>query len=311
MPLVTSDLVKLVTAGIRTDFNVAYQRKLRESIVPTIATVIPTTLATQDYGWLSSVPAMREFTDERKLKALTENSQTITDKTWEATLAISRRALEDDQYGAIRLRTQDLAREAVRHKEKIVVQKYALGASQLCADGQYLIDTDHNESGTNQSNKSTNALSEAEIEAGIAAMEAFTDDVGEPLGMSPTHLLVGPKNRFTASRIIKSSFRIASSLGSTSSRVVEGSANPLEGMLQLVVSPYLTGAYDDYWFLIDANNAVKGVILQERSDVPIEFTAVDNPDNSEVFMRDNLLYGVRGRYEVGFGLWQTVYGGIL
>lgn len=311
MPLVTSDLVKLVTAGVRTDFNLAYQRKLRDSIVPTIATVIPTTLATQDYAWLSGTPAMREFVDERKLKALKENSQTITDKTWEATLAVSRRSLEDDQYGTIRLRTQDLARAAVRHKEKIVVQRYALGATTACADGQYLIDTDHAESGSNQSNKSTNALSEAEIMTGIAAMEAFTDDVGEPLGMSPTHLLVGPKNRFVANRIVSSQFTIASSLGSTSSRVVEGSANPLQGMLQVVVSPYLTGTYDDYWFLIDGSLAVKGVILQERSDVPIEFTAVDNPDNAEVFMRDNLLYGVRGRYEVGFGLWQTVYGGIL
>lgn len=311
MPLVSSDLVKLVTAGVRADFNIAYQRQLKDSIVPTIATVVPTTLPSQDYGWLSGTPAMREFVDERRLKALKENSQTITDKTWEATLAISRRALEDDQYGAIRIRTQDLAREAVRHKEKIVVQKYALGATTACADGQYLIDTDHTESGTNQSNKSTNALSEAEVAAGFAAMEAFTDDTGEPMGMSPTHLLVGPKNRFVANRIVNSQFTIASSLGATNARVVEGSANVLQGLVTVVVSPYLTGTYDDYWFLIDASRGVRGVILQERSDVPIEFTALDNPDNTEAFMRDNYLYGVRGRYEVGFGLWQAVYGGIL
>lgn len=311
MPLVSSDLTKLITAGLRADFNVAYHRRLNESIVGRIATVIPTTLPTQDYGWLSGNPTMREFVDERRLKALKELSQTITDKTWEATLGVSRRALEDDQYGAIRLRVQDLANEAARHREKITVQKYALGATTVCADGQYLIDDDHPESGTNQGNKTTNALSEAEVAAGIAAMEQFTDDQGEPLGIIPTVLLVGPKNQFVAKRIVNSTVSIASSLGATNARVVEGSSNPLQGMLDVIVSPYLTGTYDDYWFLIDGTRAVKGVILQERSDVPVEFTAVDNPDAEEVFMRDQLMYGVRARYEVGFGLWQTVYGGIL
>lgn len=311
MPLVSSDLTKLITAGLRADFNVAYHRRLNESIVGRIATVIPTTLPTQDYGWLSGNPTMREFVDERRLKALKELSQTITDKTWEATLGVSRRALEDDQYGAIRLRVQDLANEAARHREKICVQKYALGATTVCADGQYLIDDDHPESGTNQDNKTTNALSEAEVAAGIAAMEQFTDDQGEPLGIIPTVLLVGPKNQFVAKRIVNSTVSIASSLGATNARVVEGSSNPLQGMLDVIVSPYLTGTYDDYWFLIDGTRAVKGVILQERSDVPVEFTAVDNPDAEEVFMRDQLMYGVRARYEVGFGLWQTVYGGIL
>jgi phage major head subunit gpT-like protein len=28
-------------------------------------------------------------------------------------------------------------------------------------------------------------------------------------------------------------------------------------------------------------------------------------------MRDRFYYGVRGRYNVGYGLWQTAYGSIL
>lgn len=312
MPTVSSDLAKLVLAGVRTDFNVAYQRALQGSIVEKIATVIETALPTQDYGWLTGTPTMREFTDERVVKALAENSHTITDKTWEATLGISRRSLEDDQYGALRIRINDLANEAARHQAKIVAQQYALGATVACADGQYLIDTDHAESGSNQSNKSTNALSEAELASAIVAMEQFVDDQGEPLGITPTHLLVGPKNRFVAQRILKSAMSVASSLGSTSSTVLTGSANVLESALELVVSPYLTGTYDDYWFVLDASRPVKGVILQRRSDIPIEFTALENPNASETaFMQDMFYYGVRGRYAAGMGLWQTVFGGIL
>ena len=36
------------------------------------------------------------------------------------------------------------------------------------------------------------------------------------------------------------------------------------------------------------------------------------PNSSEAaWMRDRFYYGVRGRYNVGYGLWQTVYGGIV
>lgn len=310
--LVTSDVLKMLTAGLRTDFMLAYQAADQVSTVPQIATVIQTTLPTQDYGWLTNAPKMREFVDERQVKALKGLEWSITDKTWEATLGVQRRAIEDDQYGAIRIRVNDLAAEPVRHKEEIVAVKYALGATVVGPDGQYLIDTDHAESGTNQSNKSTNALSEGELATAIAAMMAFTDDKGKALGIRPTHLLVGPKLMFTAKRILNSAITIATGLASTSSGSTAGNANVLQGMLELVVSPYLIGTYDDYWFVIDGSRAVKGVILQERSDVPIEFAALDDPNSTEaVFMRDEFFYGVRGRYEVGFGLWQTVFGGIL
>jgi phage major head subunit gpT-like protein len=88
--------------------------------------------------------------------------------------------------------------------------------------------------------------------------------------------------------------------------------NALQGRMNLVVSPFLTGASDDYWFLLDTKRPIKAVILQQRSDVPVEFSALDNASGAEgAFMRDRFYYGVRGRYNVGYGLWQTAFGAIL
>jgi phage major head subunit gpT-like protein len=54
------------------------------------------------------------------------------------------------------------------------------------------------------------------------------------------------------------------------------------------------------------------VILQQRSDVPVEFTALDAGSGSEsAWFRDRFHYGVRARYNVGYGLWQTAFGGIV
>jgi phage major head subunit gpT-like protein len=39
--------------------------------------------------------------------------------------------------------------------------------------------------------------------------------------------------------------------------------------------------------------------------VPVEFAALDRPTNESVFMRDLVFYGIRARYGVGYGLWQT------
>lgn len=313
MGVVTSDILKLMVAGLRADFMTAYQRRIGASIVPQIATVVPTTLPTQDYAWLGQVPSMREWVDERVHKALKSYNWSITDRTWEATLDISRRALEDDQYGMLRIRINDLAGAAALHREKIVVQQYALGATVVGPDGQYLIDTDHDESGSNQSNKTTSALDESTLSAAISAMQQFTDNTGELLGITPTHLLVGPKLQFTAAKLLQSTTNVViKPITADATGAMIGDRNVLEGLLQLVISPYLTGTYDDYWFVIDGSRGMKGVILQERSDVPMEFVARDDPRSSEAaYERDEYSYGVRARYNVGFGLWQTVYGGIL
>jgi phage major head subunit gpT-like protein len=86
--------------------------------------------------------------------------------------------------------------------------------------------------------------------------------------------------------------------------------NAFQGRLKVEVSPFISGTDEDKWFLLDTKRPIKGVILQQRSDVPTEFTALDDAGSSEsAWMRDRYHYGVRARYNVGYGLWQTVYGG--
>ncbi len=60
------------------------------------------------------------------------------------------------------------------------------------------------------------------------------------------------------------------------------------------------------WFLIDTTRVFRPIILQERKD--FDFVAKDNPDDDNVFMRKEFLYGADARYNAGFGLWQLAWG---
>lgn len=60
------------------------------------------------------------------------------------------------------------------------------------------------------------------------------------------------------------------------------------------------------WFLLDTSKAIKPLILQKRREY--KFTAKDNLDDDNVFERNEFVYGVDARLNVGFGLWQMAYG---
>jgi phage major head subunit gpT-like protein len=252
---------------------------------------------------------MREFIDERRPGGMSEYAVTIEDKTFESSIAVDRRAIEDDQLDLIRLRVRDLAYRVVQHRQQMVIDALAAGFSGLAYDGLSLFHAAHPTHGANTaSNKATAALSVSALADGMNAMMAFQDDTGTPLGIVPDTLVVGPKLQWLAMELVESPVVVyrgnaTDSAGSTPYK------NVFQGKLRLIVTPYLAATSDDYWFLLDTKRPVRSVLLQQRSDVPVEFSALESGGGSEsAFMRDRYYYGVRARYNVGYGLWQTAYG---
>lgn len=60
------------------------------------------------------------------------------------------------------------------------------------------------------------------------------------------------------------------------------------------------------WFLIDDSRALKPIIFQLRKAAKL--VAKDREDDENVFHKRKLLYGVDGRYNVGYGFWQFAWG---
>ncbi len=129
-------------------------------------------------------------------------------------------------------------------------------------------------------------------------MMKFKDDRGRFIGAMPDLLVVPPDLQWTAMELLESTYWPEE--GATTERMA---SNVLKGKLDLIVSPYLTDP--DNWFVLSTKGVVKPIILQSRT--PIEFAALE-ADSESGFMRDQYVYGVRARYNAGYGLWQTAYG---
>lgn len=267
-----------------------------------IATTVPSTTGSEEYGWLGSFPGMREWVGDRVIHGMQTHGYTIKNKTYENTVAVPREAIEDDQYGIYSPMAQELGRTVQAHPDELVFGLIKNGSDQLCYDGQYFFDTDHpviaaDGTDTTQSNWDNNSGSgtawflldtsrslkpiifqerkkpnfvalTAETddnvfmrkeylygvdcrrnvgygfwqmaygsrktldEAGlVAAYTAFCErkgDHGRPLGLKPNVLLVPPSLEFAARKLV------------TATTLANGADNVMKGMLEVVVSPWLS-----------------------------------------------------------------------
>lgn len=60
------------------------------------------------------------------------------------------------------------------------------------------------------------------------------------------------------------------------------------------------------WFLLDTSRPIKPMVFQER--VPYTPPSLDTDKDSNVFLSDEFLYGMRARVNAGLGLWQLAFG---
>lgn len=113
-------------------------------------------------------------------------------------------------------------------------------------------------------------------------------DMGAQAGLHPNQLVFGAlkKGHETACYDGQYFFDTDHEVNGAS---VSNSLSPTSG----AVSP---------WYLMCTTRPVKPLIFQRRRDYTLKRKDAPNDDN--VFMRDEFLYGVDARVNVGFGLWQ-------
>ena len=295
MTLVKSDIPELLTAGLKTVFFQTFGETPAQW--DKIATVVPSERDTEQYAWLGALPGMREFLDERSPADLKPYSYAIKNKTWESTLSIDRTALEDDQYGQIALRVRQMAMVAKQHLDSIVFGLLGLGFTSSGYDGVPFFGT--HAQGAPQSNKGADALNSGSLQTAITTMMRFTDDQGRPMGTRPNLLVIPPELYWEATQLLNSSFFPDPAPIGTQDLAI----NPLRGMLTLLTTPYLASPAN--WFLLDTGRVVRALVLQMRKE--FEFQTLESSSENG-FLRDQFLYGVRARYNVGFGDWRAAFG---
>jgi len=315
MPVAQSDVGAFMGPVLKNDFYEAYYQALEgadQRGVDLLATIIAISGNTAHFPFAGDIPQMNRWTDERAYDAFQTYDYSITlGDPWEETVAIKRTALRDDMTGQLRRRARDLGSVAISNRLKQLIGALEGGASSNGYDSKAFFASDHPVRSTDGAsatlaNAGSSDLGATALETTIEAMWAFTSDQGHPLGITPSHLVVGPKLEWNARKLLESPIvvvNIGEGTAGSGAQAATNYRNVLAGQLELIVSPWIGGFH---WYVMDLTKSVKPLVLVTETGEPIEFQYLE--ENSEhAFKRDEFVFGVRDRFEIGYGLWQLAY----
>lgn len=143
MAIITAALLQALRTGFAKAFNDAYATMKATTFYTDVATIVPSSTASETYGWLGDFPDMREWIGDRVVKDMKESGYQITNKTWESTVGVSRDSIEDDNLGIYTPMIQAMGHTAARRPDLMIADLMKTGTANLCYDGQNFFDTDH------------------------------------------------------------------------------------------------------------------------------------------------------------------------
>lgn len=269
--------------------------------------------ASETYAFLGQVPALRQWIGGRNAKTLRENSLTITNVHYEATLDILLKDLRRDKTPQIRARIAEFVQRGASHFASLVSTDIINGTSTVCYDGQYFFDTDHSEgdSGT-QSNDITTDISalpaavhgavtapspeemQQAILKSIAQMLTFVDDQGEPINESANafHVMV-PVGLSNSCRSALSVLRQSG----------PGTFDMDGFQITASVNPRLTsvGSWTDAFVTFRTDGSVKPLIRQRETLPQVK---LKDEESEYAFDNDAIQIGIDTWCGTSYGMWQ-------
>lgn len=284
--------------ALRTEFMKSFDNGENPADVMPMIMMTSSNSNKEKYGWLGSVPQLTEWKDSRTLSGLNDYDYSIPNIHYEATLQVDRDDLEDDLYGGIRVRIQDLARRALTHPRKKFFELLTNGEIGLAYDGSPFFSATHKYfeddvaqsnlfSGTKAGAIPTAAELSSDFEAVRADMRSIVDEHGEPYNEGELDLMIvaSPDMEGVLDKVFGAD-------------LLENTTNTLKGASKYMVSSRLSGAD---WYLVDTSGVIKPFIQQNRQAA--QFDALERTSENG-FMHKTYKYGIDYRVGFGYGLWQ-------
>ena len=98
--LVNAENLNALRAGFKTSFQGGLG--MASTMHTLVATIVPSSLKTQKYGWLGKFPSVREWIGARVVHALEQHDYSITEKPWELTIGVDRDDIETEELSGAR-----------------------------------------------------------------------------------------------------------------------------------------------------------------------------------------------------------------
>lgn len=141
MAMITPALLQALFTGFKKNFEDAKSEAPAQ--YTKIATVIKSTTKSNTYGWLGKFPNLRKWVGDRVIESMKAHGYQIVNEDFEATVAVDRNDIEDDELGIYAPMFAEMGRSAGIHPDELCFGLLGAGFTTPCYDGQYFFDTDH------------------------------------------------------------------------------------------------------------------------------------------------------------------------
>lgn len=271
---------------------------------PRISTIIPSDGADEEYGMMGSVPAIREWLDDRQFYTPRAAKFTLKNKLWEGSERIEKTDIRDDRLALYGPRLEQLGQRATRHPDKLLLSTVVInGTSSLCYDGQFFFDTDHafGSSGTQSNSLSIDIVDptaptidefNSALSQALNAMMGFKDDQGELL---QDDVLFANNQEMQLLLLVPLAYRnVAIKCQSAGILINNGQTNVVTVVAEVVSSARMTGNIFD---LYRVDTPFKPYVFQAREPLSRQMKGMDDIEFKDVkFM-------TQARYNLGYGAW--------
>lgn len=255
--------------------------------------------------------AVREWLGAKEEASLRAYSKTVNRRRWESTLTLSRATIEGDKSGAVGQAVKNWSDSKLRNMFDKIVYDALLANSITGYDGQAILSNSHpNVNGSTHDNLETAALTFTLAQTIFDTMASIRDESGEPLGIRPTHLVVGPSLERLAKEIA-GPMRIvpvsnAGAQDATSNVVAAGMyQNYIGENLTVTISPYILN--NEYFFMDLSKGLTPWAMAQFRAPQLIQMTDMDSYSR---FHLDEYKWSVEADLSPVPYAWQLIHGSV-
>ena len=255
-----------------------------------------TTRESEMYRFLTGVPQMEEWKNDRIMSSLSALALSVENKPYQATMKLKNRDILNDVLGLIAPTVQDMVSDARNHPATLIAEFLKAGfTTNLAFDGDTFFATTH----ATGSNKVAAGFDATNFASAIALLRAQKRMDGvRYLDARPTHLYVGISNEAAAEKILKQD------------TLANGESNMNKGKCELVVVPELTTE----WFVADQSRASRPVVLQHREPLTTSTIGGRSSDGAPAenfvgFVYDETWFGAQAAYGVGGWDFRRIVGG--
>lgn len=279
--------LRALDTTVRGTFDSAYKAAMGGTVFQRLASLESSSSRSNTYPYCIDSGAVREWSSgERHINSLAQGTFAVTNVRYELTWGINRDDVADDQTGQLLRNVRNGASKFANHPDKLIAAIFSANAT--CMDGLALFHATHQRNpaapdGNTYSNLLTGMpLTPDNAAIARAAGMALTAPDGEPLSPNLRTLLVPPSLEADARRIAQAVY-LPSSAGTASQD------NVFRGVFDVIVWPRLEAISSTAWYLCDLETGERPVIFQERE--ALEFVTYFDPDSTEVFTRNEWIWG--------------------